>query len=80
MDSRWPEIEASIDPAQRHAGDDALREPFLECVAHAVRQMGPDYLRVIGALTGEQKQNGAQWLQGIVEAVAGRAMALYGDA
>jgi len=49
-----------------YQGDTALRDPFLNLVAHALRDNDKNYIKAIQTLDPVAKQMGSDWLQGIV--------------
>lgn len=50
-----------------YQGDTALRDPFLNLVAHALRDNDKNYIKAIQTLDPVAKQMGSEWLQGIVD-------------
>jgi UDP-N-acetylglucosamine/UDP-N-acetylgalactosamine diphosphorylase len=50
-----------------YQGDTALRDPFLDQVAHASQTYDKHYIKTIQTLDPEAKQMGSNWLQGIVD-------------
>ena len=52
---------------QAFPGDTALRDQFLNQVAHASQNHNKNYIEAIQSLDPESKQMGSNWLQGIVD-------------
>ena len=52
-----------------YQGDTALRDPFLNLVAHALRDNDKNYIKAIQTLDPVAKQMGSEWLQGIVDKI-----------
>ena len=52
---------------QAYPGDTALRDQFLNQVAHASQNHNKNYIKTIQSLDPESKQMGSDWLQGIVD-------------
>jgi len=52
-----------------YQGDTALKDPFLNLVAHALRDNDKNYIKAIQTLDPVAKQMGSEWLQGIVDKI-----------
>ncbi|MCJ8502486.1 protein GlmU [Desulfatitalea alkaliphila] len=72
----WSELRERLIALQPFEGDGAVRDRFLEQVAHQISERGKDYLAVIGGLDRALADAGTQWLNGIVERVAETATLL----
>ncbi|MCK4390019.1 MAG: protein GlmU [Desulfobacterales bacterium] len=66
---RWQEVEAVFANSRENRGDPSCREPFLEQIEKAIREKGPDYVRVIQGLDATWSAEGTRWLQGIVDGI-----------
>ncbi len=64
---QWPAIKEVIHAYQRTAGDDRLKNRLIQAIQKISEKIGNDYLEIIKLLSPEEKQNGTQWLQGIVD-------------
>lgn len=64
---RWSAIEQVLSSRREHAGNDHLRESFLEKISKTIQSEGCDYIAVIKSLSGEAAGQGTAWLQGIVD-------------
>lgn len=59
-----------------YQGDTALRDPFLNLVAHALRDNDKNYIKAIQTLDPVAKQMGSEWLQGIVDKTLSEILAV----
>ncbi len=75
LNDRWPELEGVLKEAPHTGGDPRQRDAFLEKVEEGIRLSGKDYVPVIRGLSPSDAENGARWLQGIVDAVTDEALA-----
>ncbi len=50
-----------------HAGDQALRNVFLERIDTGIKRWGKDYIAVIKGLESKDSKTGTIWLQGIID-------------
>jgi bifunctional UDP-N-acetylglucosamine pyrophosphorylase / glucosamine-1-phosphate N-acetyltransferase len=73
---RWQEIEGFLKGEVENEGDSAKRIAFMELVDKNMQQHGKDYLSVIKGLNEQASGAGTSWLQGIVDDVSNRALAL----
>lgn len=73
---RWPELEASFCAQRNMAGDDELRDVFLDKIRLGIKTWGQDYIAVIKGLEAGDAAIGTRWLQGIVDAVTAEAFKL----
>lgn len=60
-------LEESFAELRDNAGDQALRDVFLERIDTGIKKSGKDYITVIKALESEDSKTGTMWLQGIVD-------------
>jgi UDP-N-acetylglucosamine/UDP-N-acetylgalactosamine diphosphorylase len=68
----WPILEERLTRQRERLGDLRLLEAFKESVLSAISREGKDYIRAVQSLNAEAAEQGAAWLQGIIdEAVAG---------
>jgi len=61
---------------QAYPGDTALRDPFLNQLAHASQNNDKNYIKTIQSLDPEAKKMGSDWLQGIVDKTLEEVMAV----
>jgi len=73
---RWPEIEEIINLSLLIEGDHSKRDMFAGAVNKNIPRDGGSYLTVIKKLTENESAAGTQWLQGIIDDVSHRALAL----
>ena len=59
-----------------YQGDTALRDPFLNLVAHALRDNDKNYIKAIQTLDPVAKHMGSEWLQGIVDKILEEVLAV----
>jgi len=74
MAHQWPVIKNLLNSYRQSAGNDDLKINFINAIKNALKTYEPDYLKVIEALTPENKNIGTQWLQGIVDQVESEIM------
>jgi len=68
----WPIFEDKLTRQRERLGDLRPLEAFKESVVSAISREGKDYIRAVQSLNADAAEQGAAWLQGIVdEAVAG---------
>lgn len=72
---RWPDIEAILRQYREWAGDLAVLERFLEVLQKAMGEYS-GYIAVIQGLDETAAQDGTAWLQGIVDAVNDKILAI----
>jgi UDP-N-acetylglucosamine/UDP-N-acetylgalactosamine diphosphorylase len=72
---RWPELEACLTDRREEAAGREERDKFIETLSSVREAHGDDYIRVIRSLDGGIASLGTLWLQRVVDAVAGRALA-----
>ena len=73
---RWQDIEGLLKEAVEHVGDPAKKTAFAEIIHKNIGLYGKDYISVIKGLDEQASAAGASWLQGIVDDVSNRALAL----
>jgi bifunctional UDP-N-acetylglucosamine pyrophosphorylase / glucosamine-1-phosphate N-acetyltransferase len=73
---RWPEIEEIIRQSLLIEGDRSKRDIFVGTVNKNIIRDGKNYLAIIKKLTEKESIAGTQWLQGIVDDISHRALAL----
>lgn len=61
---------------QAYAGDDFLRNRFLEKIVYGIQTIGKSYIDVIKSLKTEESETGIRWLQGIVDQAIENALAV----
>lgn len=64
---RWPVLAAELEAAGKEAGEERLRDQFLEMISKGIQANGKDYLLVIKGLSKSEREIGTSWLQGIVD-------------
>ncbi len=69
MAKQWPAIKDLLNSYRKSAGNEDLKNNFINAIKQTLKTKDPDYLIVIEALTPENKNIGTQWLQGIVDQV-----------
>jgi len=72
----WQEMEGVLKEAVEHEGDPAKREAFMKMIDKKMQQHGKDYIAVIKGLNKEASTAGTSWLQGVVDDISSRALAL----
>lgn len=60
-------LEESFVELRNNAGDQVLRDFFLEKIAIGIKKWGKDYITVIKGLESKDSKTGTMWLQGIVD-------------
>jgi len=60
-------LEESFVELRDNAGDQALRNVFLERIDTGIKKWGKDYITVIKGLESKDSKTGTMWLQGIVD-------------
>ena len=60
-------LEESFVELRDNAGDQALRDIFLERIDIGIKKWGKDYIAVIKGLESKDSKTGTMWLQGIVD-------------
>ena len=60
-------LEESFVELRDNAGDQALRDVFLERIDTGIKKWGKDYITVIKGLESKDSKTGSMWLQGIVD-------------
>jgi len=60
-------LEESFAELRDNAGDQALRDVFLERIDAGIKKWGKDYITVIKGLESKDSKTGTMWLQGIVD-------------
>ncbi len=60
-------LEESFVELRDNAGDQALRNVFLERIDTGIKKWGKDYITVIKGLESKDSKTGSMWLQGIVD-------------
>ncbi|MBL7208202.1 MAG: hypothetical protein ISS67_06765, partial [Desulfobacterales bacterium] len=60
-------LEESFAELRDNAGDQALRDVFLERIDAGIKKSGKDYITVIKGFESEDSKTGTMWLQGIVD-------------
>ena len=60
-------LEESFVELRDNAGDQALRDVFLERIDTGIKKWGKDYIAVIKGLESKDSKTGTMWLQGIVD-------------
>jgi UDP-N-acetylglucosamine/UDP-N-acetylgalactosamine diphosphorylase len=60
-------LEESFVELRDNAGDQALRDVFLERIDTGIKKWGKDYITVIKGLESKDSKAGTMWLQGIVD-------------
>lgn len=60
-------LEESFGELRDNAGDQALRDVFLERIDTGIKRSGKDYIAVLKGLESKDSQTGTMWLQGIVD-------------
>jgi UDP-N-acetylglucosamine/UDP-N-acetylgalactosamine diphosphorylase len=72
---KWPELEESFNS---HTGittvKEELKDSFLDKIRIGIIDSGKDYISVIQKLKKEDKEQGTQWLQGIVDHIVAKAL------
>jgi len=74
MHDNWPRLKEILKKQRDYAGDEKLREMFLEIITSEIQSTGKDYITVIKGLKTRDSEIGTRWLQGIVDYVAGNAL------
>lgn len=72
---RWPEIASCLTGRQEEAAGREERDRFLAGLSPVREAQGGDYIRVIRSLDRRLSAVGTLWLQRVVDAAAGKAMA-----
>ncbi len=72
---RWPAIAQALSAARDHSGDGALRDAFLKRLEKARSERGGAYLTAVQSLPAAAAEEGARWLQGIVDEIVRGALA-----
>ena len=62
-------LEESFVELRDNAGDQALRDIFLERIDTGIKKWGKDYIAVIKGLESKDSKTGTMWLQGIVDQI-----------
>jgi bifunctional UDP-N-acetylglucosamine pyrophosphorylase/glucosamine-1-phosphate N-acetyltransferase len=65
--NNWTEIEDQFMSSTNKDVKEELRDMFLETIRIVITRAGKDYIAVIKELKSEDKKQGTQWLQGIVD-------------
>jgi bifunctional UDP-N-acetylglucosamine pyrophosphorylase / glucosamine-1-phosphate N-acetyltransferase len=73
---RWQDVEVSFKEALSNEGDSAKMTGFKEIINKNICRYGKDYLSVIKGLDEQESAIGTSWLQGIIDDISGRALAL----
>jgi bifunctional UDP-N-acetylglucosamine pyrophosphorylase / glucosamine-1-phosphate N-acetyltransferase len=73
---RWQELEGLFREALSDMGDTAKKTGFIEIIDKNINHQGKDYIPVIKGLNEQESATGVSWLQGIIDDISGRAMAL----
>jgi len=73
---RWQDMEGLLKEAIEHEGDPAKREDFMERVDKNMQQHGKDYIAFVKGLNKDVSTAGTSWLQGVVDDIYSRALAL----
>ncbi|MBU4343908.1 MAG: hypothetical protein KKC73_00610, partial [Proteobacteria bacterium] len=60
-------LEESFAELRDNAGDQALRDVFLERIDAGIKKWGKDYITVIKGLESKDSKTGTMWLQDIVD-------------
>ena len=60
-------LEESFAELRDNAGDQALRDVFVERIDAGIKKWGKDYITVIKGLESKDSKTGTMWLQGIVD-------------
>ncbi len=76
LHANWPRIEEEIARAGEGGGDEALRDLFLEKLSRERQNAGRDYLAAVKALDEEAAGTASAWLQGIVDGLTKKLLAL----
>ena len=74
--SRWPQILDPMKNPDNFKGAAILGDEFCEMIARQIKVQGKDYLSVIKGLNHDLASTGSQWLQSIVDQVAGNSTAI----
>ncbi|MDF1591254.1 MAG: protein GlmU [Desulfobacterales bacterium] len=70
----WTDLKEALNTLLDYAGDERLRDRFLERITSGIQSADKDYLAVIKGLNPQESEIGTHWLQGIVDHVVGRAL------
>lgn len=71
---KWTELEEYFESLAEVAVKEAARDVFLEKIHSGINQAGKDYISVIRNLKKEDKEQGSQWLQAIVDHITTGAL------
>jgi bifunctional UDP-N-acetylglucosamine pyrophosphorylase / glucosamine-1-phosphate N-acetyltransferase len=74
--NRWQDIEGLLKEAEEYEGDPAKITRFAETIHKNIGPHEKDYISVIKGLDEQASAAGASWLQGIVDDISERALAL----
>jgi len=72
--TRWQELEGLLRSQTHGDAKVRFRDSFMEKIHLGIISDGKDYLSVIKNLSGEDKELGSRWLQGIVDHVTAEAL------
>lgn len=74
--NKWSQVEELLKATSEWTGETAARDSFLEKINQDTVEKGTDYITVIQGLEPEWSKKGTGWLQGIVNEVTDRVLAL----
>jgi UDP-N-acetylglucosamine/UDP-N-acetylgalactosamine diphosphorylase len=75
LSERWPALNEALQSRFESEGDLRVCESFLESMTPMLAREGKDYLAVIKALSPQASEQGAAWLQGIVDGTVAAGIA-----
>ena len=71
---KWTELEEYFESLGKVTVKEAARDAFLEKIHSGISKAGKDYISVIRDLNREDKEQGSQWLQAIVDHITTGAL------
>lgn len=71
---RWPEMEEAFKTHKNKEGYLSIRDLFLETINRGINKSGRDYIPVIKGLSVKNANQGAQWLQEVVNDITAQVI------
>ena len=72
--TNWSRLKDLFEHSRAEKGDERCRNAFLEALHKAIREWGPDYIKVIQQLSPSETEHATIWLQGIVDHIVDDAL------
>lgn len=73
---KWQDMEGLLKDSLSNEGDPVKRTGFMETIKKNISRHGKDYISVIKGLSEQESLTGVFWLQGLIDDISGRALAL----